>query len=124
LQEAGLIEIDENAGLEATIKDITSNPKNLEIIELEAAQISRSLPDVDLGVINGNYAIEAGLNAGEDALMAEDKESLAAQTFANVVVIRTGDDREMFETLKNVLQSEEVKNFLEEKYQGAVVPVF
>jgi D-methionine transport system substrate-binding protein len=56
--------------------------------------------------------------------MAEDKESLAAQTFANVVVIRTGDDREMFETLKNVLQSEEVKNFLEEKYQGAVVPVF
>jgi D-methionine transport system substrate-binding protein len=124
LQEAGLIELDPNAGLEATIRNITSNPKNLDIVELEAAQISRALPDVNIGVINGNYAIQAGLNAGEDALMAEDKESLAAQTFANVIVIRTGDDREMFETLKAALQSDEVRNFLEEKYEGAVVPVF
>ncbi|MBF7096027.1 MetQ/NlpA family ABC transporter substrate-binding protein [Alkalibacter mobilis] len=124
LEEAGLIEVDDNAGLEATVKDITSNPLNLEIVELEAAQVSRSLVDVNMAVINGNYAIEAGLNAAADALLAEDKDSLAAQTFANVIVTRTGDDREMFETLKNVIQSDEVKQFLEEKYEGSVVPMF
>lgn len=124
LETAGLIEVADDAGLQATIRDITSNPKNLEIVELEAAQIPRSLPDVNYGVINGNYAIEAGLNAGSDALASEDKESLAAKTFANVVVVRTGDDREMFQTLKEVLQSEEVREFLLEKYGGAVVPMF
>ncbi|QSX07522.1 MetQ/NlpA family ABC transporter substrate-binding protein [Alkalibacter rhizosphaerae] len=124
LQSAGLIEVDANAGLQATIRDITSNPKNLEIVELEAAQIPRALPDVNFGVINGNYAIEAGLSAGEDALASEDKDSLAAQTFANVIVTRTGDDREMFDVLKNILQSEAVREFLEDKYGGAVVPMF
>jgi D-methionine transport system substrate-binding protein len=124
LQEAGLITVSANAGLQATIRDITSNPKNLEIVELEAAQIPRSLPDVNFGVINGNYAIEAGLSAEKDALASEDKDSLAAQTFANVIVVRTGDDREMFDVLKTILQSEEVRDFLLEKYAGAVVPMF
>lgn len=124
LQEAGLIKVDEAAGLNATTKDITENTKKLEFVELEAAQISRSLADVNVAVINGNYAIEAGLNAAKDALAAESKDSLAAQTFANVIVVRTDDNRPEFDTLKAVLQSAEVKAFLEEKYQGSVVPVF
>lgn len=124
LEAAGLIKVDAAAGLNATVKDITENTKNLKIVELEAAQIPRSLPDVDLAIINGNYAIEAGLNAATDALLAEDKESLAAETFANIIVTRTDDNRPEFDILKEVLQSDELKSFLEEQYKGAVVPVF
>ncbi|NDL67124.1 MetQ/NlpA family ABC transporter substrate-binding protein [Anaerotalea alkaliphila] len=124
LEEVGLIKVRDDAGLEATIRDIEENPKNLQFVELEAAQIARSLQDVSVAVINGNYAIEAGLNAATDALASEDKDSLAAQTFANIVAVRTGDQREEIRILKEVLQSEEVRAFLEEKYQGAVVPVF
>ncbi len=125
LESAGLIKVKEGAGLQATVKDITENKLNLKISELEAAQISRSLPDVNLAVINGNYAIEAGLNAATDALKAEDKESIAAQTFANFVSVRTGDEnREDIKALDEAITSPEVKQFIEEKYQGAVVPVF
>ncbi|MDF2523167.1 MAG: lipoprotein [Clostridiales bacterium] len=125
LQSAGIIKIKESAGLAATVKDITENPKKIKIKELEAAQISRSLPDVNLAVINGNYAIEAGLNAAKDALKTEDKDSLAAKTFANIVTIRTGDEnREELKILKEVITSKEVKDFINEKYKGAVIPVF
>ena len=95
-----------------------------EIIEIEAAQLP-SLPDVDIAVINGNYAIRAGLNVATDALAMEEKDSLAATTYANIVAVRSGDEeREDLKALVKALTSEKVKKFIEEKYQGSVVPVF
>jgi len=124
LETIGLIKVDPKAGLEATPKDIIENPKNLVFKELEAAQLARSLPDVDLAVINGNYAIEAGLNAGTDAIAKEEKDSLAAQTYANIVAVRAGDETsEKTLALMKALQSEKVISFIEDNYQGAVVPM-
>ncbi len=125
LQEAGIIKVREGAGLAATVKDITENPKNIKIMELEAAQLARALPDVNLAVINGNYAIQAGLSASKDALASEDKDSLAAKTFANIIAVRTGDEsREEIKALIDAITSEEVRKFINENYQGAVIPVF
>lgn len=125
LEAQDLITVDSTVGLQATASDITSNPKNLEIIEIEAAQLARSLPDVDLAVINGNYAIEAGLNAAHDALSSEAKDSVAATTFANIVVVNEGnEENESILALLKVLQSDEIRTFIEETYQGAVVPTF
>lgn len=125
LESQGLIKLNPDAGLKATVKDITENPKKLKIVEIEAAQLARSLPDVDLAVINGNYAIQAGFNASTDALVIEDKDSLAANTFANIVAVRKGDEnREDLKALVAALQSDEVKTFINDTYQGAVVPMF
>ena len=125
LEAVGLIKMKPDAGLKATPKDIIDNPKKLSIKELEAAQISRSLPDVDMAVINGNYALQAKLNVAKDALKAESSDSLAAKTFANILVVRTGDEnREEIKTLKAVLTSNEVRDFIKQKYQGAIIPVF
>ena len=104
--------------------DITENPKNLEIVELEAAQLPRSLSDGDIAVINGNYAIEAGLKVS-DALAIEDSQSLAATTYGNVVAVREGDENsDKTKALVEALTSPEVKKFIEDTYQGAVVPLF
>jgi len=125
LEAQGLIKVNPDAGLKATINDIQENPKNLEIIEIEAAQIARSLQDVDIAVINGNYAIAAGLNAVSDALVSETKDSVAATTYANIVVVKEGNENnEGVKALVEVLQSDTIRTFIEEKYQGAVVPVF
>lgn len=125
LETIGLIKLDEAAGLEATPKDIVENPKNLSFTELEAAQLARSLQDVDLAVINGNYAIEAGLNADTDALVKEEKDSLAAQTFANIVAVREGEENsEKTVALMKALTSDQVRDFINENYDGAVVPIF
>lgn len=125
LQEAGIIKLKDGAGLTATAKDIAENPKNIQIKELEAAQIARALPDVNLAVINGNYAIDAGLNAATDALKAEGKDSLAAKTYANIVVVKSGDEsRQEIKTLNEALTSQTVKDFINDKYKGAVIPVF
>ena len=125
LESIGLIKINPSAGLLATVNDITENPKNIKIQELESAQIARSLPDVDFAVINGNYAIEAGLNAAADAVAKEEKDSLAAETFANILAIRAGDEgREDLKALVAALKSDKVRAFIEETYQGAVVPTF
>jgi len=125
LEKVGLIKVKPGVGLKATKKDIIDNPKKLEIVELEAAQIPRALPDVALAVINGNYAVEAGLKAGKDALVSEDKTSEAADTFANIVAVRKGDENSAgIKILDEVLTSPEVKKFIEDKYEGAVVPVF
>ena len=125
LEAQGLIKVDPNAGLKATIIDIVENPKNLKFIEIEAAQLVRSLQDVDIAVINGNYAIQGGLNAMTDALAKEEKDSEAAVTYANVLVVRRGDEnREDLKALAEALQSEKVKKFIEDTYQGAVVPMF
>lgn len=125
LEAQGLIQVNPNAGLKATVNDITSNPKNLKIVELEAAQLARSLQDVDIAVINGNYAIQAGLNAATDALAKEEKDSLAAATYANVLAIRAGDEnRADLKAVAAALCSEEVRKFIEDTYQGAVVAMF
>lgn len=124
LEAQGLLKLKEGAGLEATRNEIVENPKNLDIVELEAAQIPRSLADCDIAVINGNYAIEAGLKVSE-ALATESSDSLAATTYGNVVAVREGDEnREDIKALIEALTSPEVKEFMENKYEGAVVPMF
>lgn len=125
LEAQGLIKLREGVSFTATVLDIESNPKNLVIKEIEAAQLARALPDVDLAVINGNYAIEAGLNVGKDALAVEDKDSEAAQTYANIVAVKEGNENsKAIKALIEALQSEEVRNFINEKYDGAVIPIF
>jgi D-methionine transport system substrate-binding protein len=125
LESVGIIKIKENAGLAATAQDIIENPYEVQIKELDAAQLTRSLPDVNFAVINGNFAVQAGLDVSKDALKAEDKDSLAAQTFANIVVVRTGDEeREEIKILTEVITSPEVREFINEKYKGTVIPVF
>ena len=125
LEVQGLIKIDPEAGFKATVKDIISNPKNLKIVEIEAAQLGRSLPDVDLAVINGNYAIKAGLNVETDALAKEEKDSNAATTYANIVAVKKGDEnREDIKALIGALTSDEVKTYINETYGGAVLPIF
>ena len=124
LEAQGLIKLKEGVGLEATKNDIVENTKNLDIVELEAAQLPRSLSDGDIAVINGNYAIEAGLKVS-DALAAEDSESLAATTYGNIVAVREGEEEtEATKALVEALTSPDVKKFIEDKYEGAVVPLF
>lgn len=125
LEAQGLIKLKKGAGLKATVLDIAENPKNLTIKELEAAQLTLSLQDVDLAVINGNYAIQAGLNANTDALATEDKNSEAAQTYANVIAIKEGnEDNPAVKALIEALKSDKVKKYMEDTYEGAVVPIF
>lgn len=125
LESIGLIKVDPNAGLNATVKDITENPKNIKIKELAAEQLTRALADVDLAVINGNYALQAGYNVTTDALAKEEAKSVAAQTYANIIAVRKGDEnREEIKALVEALKSEKVKKFIEEKYKGSVVPLF
>lgn len=121
LEKNGLIKLKENAGLSATENDIVDNPKNLEFKPLEAAQLPRVINDVDGVVINGNYALEAGLIPTKDALILEDKDT----PYANIIAIRKGEEKEeKYQKLLKVLQSEKVKEFIEEKYNGAVIPAF
>ena len=126
LQDAGLIKLKDGIDptSDATKLDITENPKNLDIQEIAAEQLPRSLADVDLAVINGNYAIEAGLKVS-DALATEDSQSLAAATYGNVVAVREGEESsDATKALVEALTSPEVKQFMEETYEGAVVPLF
>lgn len=121
LQSAGLIKLKDGAGITATPLDIVENPKGLKIQELDAASLPRTLSDVDLAVINTNYALEAKLVPTKDALFIEDKNS----PYVNVLVVRPEDkDKEALKKLAAALNSPEVKKFIEEKYQGAVVPAF
>jgi len=125
LEQEGLIKLDPAAGIAATKKDIVENPKKLDIVELEAAQLPRSLADVDLAVINGNYAIEAGLSVGRDSLAREDKDSLAADTYANIIAVRTGDENTpKTQALVKAIRSDAVREYIEATYDGAVVAVF
>ncbi len=124
LQEQGLITLPEDAGLEPTVLDIVENPKNLQIEELEAAQLPRSLDSLDVAVINGNYAIQAGLNVA-DALAIESAEGTAATAYVNVLTVKEGNENnEAIQALVAALQSEEVKTFINDTYAGAVVAVF
>ena len=124
LEEEGLIVLKEGAGLAATKNDIESNPKNIEIVELEAAQLPRVLPDVDLAVINANYAIDAGLKVS-DALATEKKESVASETYANIIATRRDNvDDPAIKALIEALQTDHVREYIESTYEGAVVPIF
>ena len=125
LAAQGLIELKPEAGLTATKNDITSNPKNLEIVEMEAAQLPRTLADVDMAVINGNYATQAGFSSAKDALAAESADSEAAQIYPNVLVVKEGHENDpAILALAAALKSEAVRSFIDETYGGAVVPLF
>lgn len=124
LEAQGLIKLKEGITFTATVLDIAENPKNLSIKEIEAAQLARSLQDVDAAVINGNYAIQAGLKV-KDALAIEDKDSITADTYANVLVVKEGHENdEATKALLAALQSDTAKKFMEEKYEGAVIAAF
>lgn len=123
LQDNGLLTLNADAGINATILDIEENPYNIEFVELEAAQVAKVLSEVSFAVINGNYALDAGLNAQTDALATETSDSLAAQTYVNVIAVKEGnEENEGIKALVNVLKSDEIKSFIEETYEGAVVP--
>ncbi len=125
LEAQGLIKLKEGVGMAATKIDIAENPKNIDIVELEAAQLARSLQDVDLAVINGNFAIQSGLNVSKDAIAVEDKDSLAADTYGNVIAVKKGNEgKEEIKALVDALKSEEIKKFINETFEGAVVPKF
>lgn len=125
LQDLGLIELKEDAGLEATPNDIISNPKNLEFMELEAAMLPQSIDEVDFAIINSNYALDAGLNPTTDALASEDPESDAAQAYTNIIAVKEGNENnEAIKALVAALQSDEVREFIETTYNGSVVPMF
>jgi D-methionine transport system substrate-binding protein len=124
LAAQGLIEIDTAAGLKATPNDITSNPKNLEFTELEAAMIPNTLDEFDLNVINSNYALQAGLNPAEDALASEDADSEAAQTFANIIAVKEGNEENpAVVALVEALHSDAIQDFINTTYNGSVLPI-
>lgn len=123
LAQEGIIKLKEDAGIQATVKDITENPKKITFKEIDPAQLVRSLPDVDVAVINGNYAIEGGLKVS-DALAVESDQGVAAQTYANIVAVRSEDkDKAELKTLVEVLESDEIQKYIKDTYDGAVVPI-
>ena len=121
LADEGLIELKDGVGTAATERDVTANPKKLKFRPLEAAQLTRSLPDVHLAVINGNYALQADLQPAKDALALESPKD---NPYANLLVVKAGnEDDPRVRTLAKLLTSDEVKAFIEEKYAGSVIPV-
>jgi len=121
LQKEGLIKLKDPNGLTQTPRDIVDNPKHLKIVELEAPQLPRTLQDVDLAIINTNFALEANLNPLKDAIFMEDKNS----PYANVLVVRQDNQNDpAIQKLAKALNSDEVKKFIEDKYKGAIVPAF
>ncbi len=125
LEAQGLIEVDDAAGLNATPNDITSNPKNLQFKELEAPMLPQTVEEVDLSIINSNYALQGGLNPATDALASEDPDSDAAQTYANIIAVKEGNENnEAIQALVKALQSDAVREYINETYSGAVVPMF
>lgn len=124
LEAQGLIKLKEGAGLTATVLDVEENPLNLDIKEIEAAQIVRSLQDVDIAAINGNYAAEGGLDVA-DAIAVEAFDSLAADTYGNVIAVKEGnEDSEKTKALVEAVLSDKVREFIKDTYGNAVIPVF
>lgn len=123
LQDNGIIKLADGAGLTATVKDIVENPHNVKIQELEAAQVSRVKDEVAFVVLNGNYALEAGFSVAHDAVAYETSASTAAKTYVNVLVVKEGNENnEGIQALAKVLKSDEIKQFIIDTYDGAVVP--
>lgn len=125
LQQEGLITLKDGVGVNATKNDIVSNPKNLDIRELEAVQVPKSIDDAAIACINGNYAIAAGFKVNTDALAVESADSEAAKTYANLLVVKEGNqDSDKIKALAEALNSDEVRDYINNTYEGAVVPVF
>lgn len=123
LQDNGVIKLKDGAGLNATVKDIEENPNNITIQELEAAQVSRVKDEVAFVVLNGNYALEAGYSVSKDAIAYEANDSEAAKTYVNVLVVKEGnEENEGVKALIDVLKSDEIKQYIKDTYDGAVVP--
>ncbi len=125
LQQAGLIQVKDPTDVNTTVNDITSNPKNLKFKEVEAATVPTVLKDVDIACINGNYAKGAGLNVNKDSLAVESADSTAAQTYANILVVKEGnEDSDKTKELIKALNSDETRDYITKTFEGAVVPVF
>ena len=123
LQDNGIITLKDGAGLEATVNDIAENPKNIKIQELEAAQVARVTGEVAYVVLNGNYALQAGFSVAKDALAYEKSDSEAAKTYVNVIVVKEGNENnEGVKALVDVLKSDEIKDYINSTYDGAVIP--
>ena len=123
LADNGILKLREGAGLTATRQDIVEYTRKVEIVELEAAQVARMRKDVALVVLNGNYALQAGLSVGRDAILAEKPDSQAAKTYVNMITVKEGrQDEPIVKALVEVLKSEPIRAFIREKYDGAVVP--
>ena len=123
LQDNGLLTLKEGAGLTATVNDIEENPLNLDIVELEAASIPNYLKDVALVVLNGNYALQAGFSVAKDSIAYEASDSEAAKTYVNVVAVKEGnEENEGIKALVDVLKSDEIRAYINETYDGAVIP--
>jgi len=121
LEKVGLIKLDPNAGLKASILDITENPKKINFKEIDAAQLPRSLQDVDAAFINGNYALDAGIDPVKDAILREGKDS----PYSNVVAVKTENKDDLkIKALVKALQSDKVRKFIVEKYHGIITPTF
>ena len=123
LQDNGYITLKDGVGLTATTKDIVENPHNISFVELEAAQVPRTLPEVSFGVLNGNYAMEAGLTVADDALLYESDDSEAAATYVNVIAVKEGNENlPKIKALVDTLKSDEIKQFINDNYNGGVIP--
>ena len=123
LQDNGIITLKEGAGLNATVNDITENPYDVKIVELEAAQIARVVDETAYVVLNGNYALEAGYSVAKDALAYETSDSEAARTYVNIIAVKErSEDEAGIKALVDVLKSDDIKKYIEEKYDGAVIP--
>ena len=122
LQDNGIIKLKDGVGIKATVNDIEENPNNIEIVELEAAQVPRVVNEVAYVVLNGNYALEANYTVKKDALAYEKSDSEAAKTYVNVIAVKEGNEnREKIKALVDVLKSDSIKKFINEKYDGAVI---
>lgn len=124
LQDNGIITLKEGAGLMATVTDIVENPMNVEIVELEAAQVPRVVGETSYVVMNGNYALQAGYSVATDALAYEQADSEASQTYVNVIAVKAGNEEsDAIKALVDVLKSDEIAAYINDTYQGAVIPV-
>ena len=123
LQDNGVIKLKDGVGLEATVTDIVENPKGVEIVELEAAQVPRVVEEMAFVVLNGNYALEAGFSVAKDSIAYEAADSEAAKTYVNLIAVKEGnEDSEKIKALVDVLKSQEIKDYITETYDGAVIP--
>ena len=123
LQDNGIITLKEDAGLTATKNDIVENPYNVEIVELEAAQVPRVKDEVAFMVLNGNYALEAGFSVAKDSIAYEKADSEAAKTYVNVIAVKEGNENsDKIKALVEVLTSQDIKDYINNTYDGAVIP--
>lgn len=123
LQDNGIITLKEGAGLEATVNDIAENPHNVKIEELAAEQVARVAPEVAFVVLNGNYALQAGFSVAKDALAYEASDSEAAKTYVNIIAVKEGHENNPgIQALVKVLKSDDIKKFINDTYDGAVIP--